>query len=72
MNRINTLRQWRKVTARQLDVESDVVLPKDLLMDLAKKNPQNQGEMEKILETVPWRIEQFGDEIFDLLRASKS
>jgi len=72
MNRIETLRQWRKITARHLDVESDVVLPKVLLMELAKKNPRNQREMEKILQTVPWRIEQFGDEIFDLLRASKS
>ena len=72
MNRIDNLRQWRKITARQLDVELDIVLPKVLLMELAKKNPQNQGEMEKILQTVPWRIEQFGDEIFDLLRASKS
>jgi ribonuclease D len=70
MNRIDNLRQWRKVTARQLEVESDVVLPKDLLLELAKKNPQNQVEMEKILEAVPWRVEQFGDEIFDLLRTS--
>jgi len=70
LDRVDTLRAWRKATAIDYEVESDIVLPKDLLLTLAEKNPQNQNEMERILHTVPWRIEQYGDEIFDLLKAS--
>jgi ribonuclease D len=70
LDRVDNLRAWRKATARYLKVESDVVLPKDLLYSLAEGNPQTQGDMERILHAVPWRLEQFGDEIFDLLRAS--
>lgn len=71
LNRVDMLRSWRKNTARLMKVGSDVVLPKDLLYSLAEKNPQTRPEMEQILKTVPWRLEQYGDEIFDLLRASK-
>jgi ribonuclease D len=38
--RLEKLRQWRKATAQALEVESDVVLPKDLMTALAGKNPQ--------------------------------
>jgi ribonuclease D len=70
LERVDTLRAWRKATAIDYEVESDIVLPKDLLLTLAEKNPQNQNEMEKLLQTVPWRVEQYGDEIFNLLKAS--
>jgi ribonuclease D len=70
INRVEVLRTWRKETARGLDVESDVVLPKDLLYALAKSNPKNNQEMNKILVSVPWRKAKFGDTIFDLLKSS--
>ena len=69
INRVEVLRTWRKETARGLDVESDVVLPKDLLYALAKSNPKNNQEMNKILVSVPWRKSKFGDTIFDLLKS---
>jgi len=71
LNRVDILRAWRKATAQKFDVESDVVLPKDLLYILADQNPQTPREMDGILETVPWRLARFGEEIFDLLRAAK-
>ena len=70
LNRVDSLRSWRKVTARNLDVQSDVVLPKVLLYTLAKQNPKTPGEVEDILQSVPWRLDKFGEEIFFLLRAS--
>ena len=70
INRVEVLRTWRKETARGLDVESDVVLPKDLLYALAQSNPENSQEMDKILISVPWRKAKFGDTIFDLLKSS--
>ncbi len=70
LNRVDILRSWRKATAQSLDVQSDVVLPKVLLYTLAEQNPKTPGEVDDILQTVPWRLKKFGEEIFYLLRAS--
>jgi ribonuclease D len=71
LDRVDALRQWRKVKGRHLGVESDVVLPKDLLYALAEANPKTPGEFGHMMRTVPWRLEKFGDEILDLLRRMK-
>jgi len=68
LDRIKQLRLWRKTKARCLNVESDVVLPKDLLLELASENPQTQEEINKILKPVPWRLNKFGEEILHLLQ----
>ena len=39
--RVEALKQWRKLKARELEVESDIILPRDLLSILASKNPQD-------------------------------
>ena len=64
-------KRWRKNKARRIRVESDVVLPRDLLYSLAEENPKTQAKFEQILQSVPWRLEKFGDEIFNLLKASR-
>jgi ribonuclease D len=70
LNRLENLRSWRKTTARKMGVPSDVVLPKDLLYALAEHNPESPDEVKDILQSVPWRFEKYGEEIFYLLRAS--
>jgi ribonuclease D len=71
LERVEALRQWRKTTGRRLGVESDVVLPKDLLLTLAEENPRTRAQVRHILQTVPWRLETFGEQIFDLLLSTK-
>ncbi len=66
--RVDKLRQWRKNKGRAMGVESDVVLPKDLLYQIAEANPQTQSKLSDILESTPWRREKFGDQIFELIR----
>jgi ribonuclease D len=68
--RIDVLRKWRKDTARKMSVQSDVVLPKDILYVLAEKNPKTKAKFSKLMESIPWRLDQFGEEIFNLLKAS--
>lgn len=65
--RLEKLRQWRKATAQGMGVESDVVMPKDLLMDLAGRNPQTGEEIAAVLQDTPWRYRQFGREILRVL-----
>ncbi|RME07142.1 MAG: ribonuclease D [Anaerolineae bacterium] len=69
--RIERLRRWRQRKARAMNVPSDVILPKDLLHTLAEANPQNLDAVQRILESVPWRREHFGQEIIGVLSASE-
>ncbi|MEA3349386.1 MAG: HRDC domain-containing protein [Chloroflexota bacterium] len=64
------LLRWRKKKGRRMGVKSDVILPKDLLYELVKQNPTTKDELAQTLETVPWRLQHFGDEIFNLLMTS--
>lgn len=68
LNCYDALRNWRKRTARAMDVESDVVLPKDLLITLAHQRPDNWPELAEILASVPWRLEHFGEDILAVIR----
>lgn len=67
--RVDKLRQWRKNQGRTMGVESDVVLPKNILYQIAEENPQSSVQLAKILEPVPWRHEKFGEQIFGLLNS---
>lgn len=61
--RLDQLRAWRKNAAKEMDVESDVVLPRDIMEAAARINPQNSAELEKIMAQVPWRLKNFGRQI---------
>jgi ribonuclease D len=67
INREKALKQWRKHTARRMNVNSAVVLPRTLLDNLAAENPRTQEQLARVLQEVPWRLEQFGDEILRVL-----
>ena len=65
--RLEALKQWRKLKAHQLEVESDIILPRDLLHVLAAKNPKNESALADCLSDVPWRCERYGEEILKVL-----
>ncbi|MEJ2709830.1 MAG: HRDC domain-containing protein [Anaerolineales bacterium] len=67
LERVDRLRRWRKQTAREMGVKSDVVMPKDLLYEIAKENPSQQEELNQILSDVPWRRKRYGRQILDVL-----
>lgn len=69
LTRVDRLRYWRKTTARDLGVESDVILPKDVLYALAEQNPRTREQLAAVMQTIPWRLETFGNEIYKLLAA---
>ncbi len=68
LSRVDALKQWRKLKGRALGVESDIVLPRDVVYELATKNPQDRQALEQVLQDVPWRVEHFGEEILKVLR----
>jgi ribonuclease D len=65
---VENLREWRKETAQDLGVQSDVVLPRDLLMEIAEKDPRQMQELSRLLQDVPWRMERFGQQILQVVR----
>lgn len=68
LNRIDTLKRWRKDYAGKMGVNPDVVLPRDLLVSVAKRNPSCIDELDEVMHSVPWRMEHFGDQIIAVLK----
>ena len=66
--RVEALKQWRKQKAQELEVESDIILPRDILHQLAAKNPQDMDAISDCLAEVPWRRERYGVDILNALK----
>lgn len=64
VKRLEKLKNWRKKVAVEMDVESDVVLPRSLMIALAERGSQ---ELEQVMECSPWRREHFGAQIVTVL-----
>jgi ribonuclease D len=67
LERYEALRRWRKQRAQARGVESDVIIPRDVLLDLARRAPQTAADLEYILGLGPTRRTKYGDEIIRLL-----
>jgi ribonuclease D len=61
--RLDKLRNWRKERAKGMGVESDIVLPRILMEEIAKAAPQNDVELEEVMQKSPWRLAQYSNEI---------
>jgi ribonuclease D len=68
LNRLDALRTWRKQTALKWGVESDVVLPRDLMQAIAEHNPATSEDLSGILDCSPWRLQTFGDQILTTIK----
>ena len=66
-DRYDRLHTWRKDRARARGVESDVILPRTALWDLARRPPRTHGDLAHITDFGPWRRETYGEEILALL-----
>lgn len=68
-DRYDRLHTWRKERARARGVESDVIVPRTTLHDLARRVPRTHDELTTIKDFGPWRRGAYGDEILALLAA---
>src|SRR5665213_518959 len=66
-DRYDRLHTWRKERAKARGVESDVILPRTALWDLARRPPRTLDELAHITDFGPWRRETYGAEILALL-----
>ena len=65
---LENMRNWRKLTARQIGVESDIVLPRDVMEKIAHAQPDNKKALAKLMVDVPWRYHRFGEDIIQMIR----
>ncbi len=70
LNRFDRLHHWRKMRARARGVESDVIVSRDAIWDIAKENPQTPEALAELSILGPWRYQEYGAEILSLLRES--
>jgi len=69
IKRLELLKEWRKKAAAVMDVESDVVLPRGLMLELADRGPQDVGA---IMGASPWRKNRFAEQISAILQSIPS
>lgn len=65
--RLDQLRNWRKLTAREMGVESDVVLPRDAMEAIAERDPHTLMDLSEVMNGLQWRFQHYGNEIIRLL-----
>ena len=69
-DRYELLHQWRKTRAKARGVESDVIIPRDALWELARRNPRTAEALADIETLGPWRRGTYGAEILKVLQES--
>lgn len=67
IERLDALKDWRKGEARKMGVESDVILPRDVMEAIARANPNGREALAGLMRAVPWRLAQFGGQIEGVL-----
>lgn len=68
LSRYERLHTWRKERARARGVESDVIISRGTLWDLAHTNPRNDDELNQISSIGDWRCKTYGPEILEVLK----
>lgn len=71
LSRLDALKTWRKNTARQMQVESDVVLPRQLMELIAERAPRSIPELSELLSDSPWRMARFGPQILNTVKGKR-
>ncbi len=66
--RYEKLHTWRKHRAQQRGVESDVIISRDALWEIAQKNPKTVDELGELENVGDWRSTTYGAEIIELLK----
>ena len=70
VERYTALHTWRKQTASARGVESDVIISRDALWEIARRNPAAFNELCHIPGLGPWRRKTYGSALVAVLNGS--
>jgi ribonuclease D len=68
-SRYKKIHFWRKKKAEKRNVESDVILPREIVWDISHGNPQSLDELQQLMKPLEWRFRTYGVEILQLLKS---
>jgi ribonuclease D len=68
--RLDALTRWRAGAAERLGLDPGLLLPRRLIEQLAEKGPADCKSLEAIEGIRRWRVESFGQEILEALKAA--
>lgn len=71
IDRLQALQDWRKDAGERMKVQSDIILPRDVLEQIAVTHPRNPAELEALMQSIPWRYSQYGSEILKVIAKGK-
>ena len=66
--RYEALHTWRKMAARKRRVESDVILPREVLWEIAQAAPNDAKSLRGVMSPLEWRFQAYGEDILTILR----
>jgi ribonuclease D len=66
--RYTALRDWRRAQAIAHGVESDIIIGKDTLWQIAERNPESLDQLRDLRGMGEWRLSAHGEAILDILR----
>jgi len=67
LRRLEKLKVWRKKVGTDMEVESDIILPKPYLSILSEKPPKDMEDLKELMKDAPARYEKFGTQILKTL-----
>ena len=65
--RYNALMNWRRQTAQARGVESDVIISKDTLWQIARRQPDSIDDLRGIDGLGPWRRGEYGEQLLGVV-----
>ena len=68
--RYNKLYNWRRKTAQKRGVESDVILSRDALWQIARRKPAELEDLRGIEGLGPWRLGEYGAALLRVLNGA--
>ena len=67
LRRLEKLKNWRKLQAKETGVESDIILPKAYLNLLAENPPKTMEQLESMFSDSPSRFQKHGKQLLKIL-----
>jgi ribonuclease D len=67
VQRLDQLKHWRKMTAEELHMDSDVILPRDTMEAIARAQPVSLRDLGVVMEGQTWRLKQYGNSILSAI-----
>ncbi len=67
LQRLDQLKHWRKATAEELHLDSDVILPRETMEAIARTQPASLRELGAIMEGQTWRLKRYGSSILSAI-----